>query len=77
MGWTTVVRFPAGAGIFSFQHRIHTGSGAHPYSYPVGTGSLSPGVKWQGLEADHSSCLFDAEVGAVTLLFQTSSWRGD
>jgi hypothetical protein len=31
-----------------------TGSGAHPASYPMGTGALSPGVKWPGREADHS-----------------------
>jgi hypothetical protein len=32
---------------------VKTGSGAHP-AYPMGTGTLSPGVKRQGLEADHS-----------------------
>jgi hypothetical protein len=31
------VRFPAGAGNFS-QHRVENGSGAHPASYPMGTG---------------------------------------
>jgi hypothetical protein len=31
----------------------HTGSGAHPASYPVGTGVFSPEVKWLGHEADH------------------------
>jgi hypothetical protein len=30
------------------------GSGAHPASYPVGTGALSPGIKRPGREADHS-----------------------
>jgi len=32
---------------FSFQHHVHTGSGAHPLSYAVGTGR-----SWR--EADHS-----------------------
>jgi hypothetical protein len=30
-------RFPARAGNFSFHHRIESGSGAHPASYPMGT----------------------------------------
>jgi hypothetical protein len=30
------VRFPAGAGNFSLHHRVKTGSGAHPSSYPMG-----------------------------------------
>jgi len=38
MGWTTRVRFPVGVGIFSLRHRVQTGSGAHPASYPIGTG---------------------------------------
>jgi hypothetical protein len=47
------VRFPAGAGNFSL-HRVQNGSGAHPASYPMGTGSSFPGVKRPGREADHS-----------------------
>jgi hypothetical protein len=40
---------------FSPHHRVQTGSGAHPASYPIGTrGSLSLGVKRPGREADHS-----------------------
>jgi hypothetical protein len=32
------VRFPAGEGRnFSLRHRVQTGSGAHPASYPMGT----------------------------------------
>jgi len=34
------VRFPAGAGNFSLQHRVQDGSEAHPVSYPVGTRGL-------------------------------------
>jgi hypothetical protein len=41
---------------FSLLHIILTGSGAHPASYPMGTGGggLSPEVKRQGREPDHS-----------------------
>jgi hypothetical protein len=42
------VRFPAGAGNFSLQHRIQTGSGAHLPSYPVGTEGPFPGGKAAG-----------------------------
>jgi hypothetical protein len=44
----TVVRVPAGAGNFSLHHRVQTGSGAHPASYPVGTRGFSPGSKAAG-----------------------------
>jgi hypothetical protein len=37
------VRFPAGAGNFSLQHRIQTGSEAHLASYPMGTRGSFPG----------------------------------
>jgi hypothetical protein len=33
------VRFPTGERDFSLLHSVHTGSGAHPVSYIVGTGS--------------------------------------
>jgi hypothetical protein len=49
------VRFPARAGNFSLHHRVQTGSGTHPASYPMGTRGLYLGVKWPGREADHSS----------------------
>jgi hypothetical protein len=40
---------------FSPLHVVHTGSGAHPASCPMGPGGgLSPGVKRPLLEADHS-----------------------
>jgi hypothetical protein len=39
---------------FSLIHVIQTGSGAHPASYPMGTGALPPGVKRPKREADHS-----------------------
>jgi hypothetical protein len=39
---------------FALLHVVQTGCGAHPTSYPMGTGTLSPGVKRQGREADYS-----------------------
>jgi hypothetical protein len=42
------VRFPAGAGNFSLHHRVQNGSGAHPSSYPMGTGGSFPGDKAAG-----------------------------
>jgi hypothetical protein len=42
------VRFPAGAGNFSLRHRVQNGSGAHPASYPRGTGGSFPGGKAVG-----------------------------
>jgi hypothetical protein len=54
-GWS-VVRVPAGTGNFSLHHRVHTGSGAHPASYPMGNRGSFPGegVKRLEHEADHS-----------------------
>jgi hypothetical protein len=49
------VRFPAGAENFSLHHRVQTGCGTHPASYPMGTrGSVFPGVKRPVREANHS-----------------------
>jgi hypothetical protein len=42
------VRLPAGAGNFSLHHRVQNGSGAHPTSYPMGTGGSFPGGKTAG-----------------------------
>jgi hypothetical protein len=42
-----------GQGYFSLRHRIQTGSGAHPVSYPVGTRNYFRGVKLPGREADN------------------------
>jgi hypothetical protein len=39
---------------FSLLHVVQTGSGAHPASYPMGTGGDFPWGKWPGREADHS-----------------------
>jgi hypothetical protein len=38
----------------NFLHVFQTGCGAHPVSYSMGIGGSFPGVKRQGLEADHS-----------------------
>jgi hypothetical protein len=38
----------------NFPLTVQTGCGAHPASYPTGTGALSLGVKHQGLQAYHS-----------------------
>jgi hypothetical protein len=49
------VRPPAGAEDFPSNLCVQTGSGAHPASSPVGTGSPFPGGKARpGRDADHS-----------------------
>jgi hypothetical protein len=47
-GWTTGVRFPAGARVFPLRHRVQIGSGTNPASYPMGTGGSLPGNKEAG-----------------------------
>jgi hypothetical protein len=42
------VRFPAGTGNVSLHHRVQTGSGTHPASYPMGTGGSFHGGKAAG-----------------------------
>jgi hypothetical protein len=46
--WGSWVRFPARVGNFSVHHRVHTGSGAYPDSYPMDTRGSFPGVKAAG-----------------------------
>jgi hypothetical protein len=54
-GWATGVIFPAGAGILFVRHRVQTGSGAHPASYPLCIrGSNSGWVMWPGRDANQS-----------------------
>jgi hypothetical protein len=48
------VQVPTGAGDFSLLHRVQTGSGAHPASYPTGTEGSFRGVRRTGREADQS-----------------------
>jgi hypothetical protein len=47
VGWSEV-RVPPGAGNFSLHHRVHTGSGVYPASYPMGTRDSFPGGKAAG-----------------------------
>jgi hypothetical protein len=73
------IRFSAGAGNFSFHHRVQNGSGAHPASYPMGTKGSFPGVKRPGREADHSPTS-SVEVKEWMELYlhspNTPSWHG-
>jgi hypothetical protein len=49
------VRSPTGAEDFPSSPCVQTGSGAHPASYPMGTGCHFPGGKARpGRDADHS-----------------------
>jgi len=45
------LRFPVGTVNFSLHHRVQTDSEAHPASYEVGTGGISPAVKRPTREA--------------------------
>jgi hypothetical protein len=44
-GWTIGVRSPTEAADISSSFCVQTGSGAHPASYPMGTGGPFPGGK--------------------------------
>jgi hypothetical protein len=73
-GWTAGVRISAGASFFSL-HNVQTGREAHPASFPMSTGDLSPGIKRPGREAGHSPPS-SAEVtngGAIPALLRMSS----
>jgi len=37
-------------GNFFLRHRLQIGSGAHPATYSMGTGSLIPGMKWRDVK---------------------------
>jgi hypothetical protein len=58
---------------FSLLHVVQTGSGVHPTSYKMGTGSSFPGVKRQGREADHSPAT-SAEVKKMWIYTSTPSY---
>jgi hypothetical protein len=47
------VPVPVGSRTFLL-HVVQTGSGAHPASYPMGTGGSFPGVKRPGNETEHT-----------------------
>jgi hypothetical protein len=61
----------------SLLHTIQTCFGAHPSSYPVGTGVLFLGIKWSGDEADHSppSSVEVKNVWIQTSTPHMSSWH--
>jgi hypothetical protein len=44
----SMVLIPAGTGNFSFHHRIQSGCGARPASYPMGTRGSFPGDRPAG-----------------------------
>jgi hypothetical protein len=69
------VRVAVRARFFS-SHVVQTFSGAHPVSYPMGTGDLSPRVKRPGREADHSPPIVPRPriCGSIPSLLRTSSW---
>jgi hypothetical protein len=73
------VQFLAGGRDYSLLHRVHTGSGAYPTSYLIGTrggGAISLGVKWPRRKFDHSPP-YSAKVkngGAIPPLPYTSTW---
>jgi len=63
---------------FSLQHRVQTGCGAHPASYPMVPGALSLGVKRPGHDAHHSlpSSSEVENAWSYTSTPTTSSWCG-
>jgi hypothetical protein len=67
----SMVRFPTGAGNFSFHNRVQNGSGARPASYPWVLGAICLAVKRPGREADHSLPL-SAEVNNAWSYTSTS-----
>jgi hypothetical protein len=73
------VRVSAGAGNFSLHHRVQTGSGIHPPSYPMGTRGSFPGVKRPWRESLHSPpCSADVtKAWCYTSTPNTPLWRGD
>jgi hypothetical protein len=44
-----------GEGLFSLPRCVHTASGNHRSSYPMGTEGFFPEVNWPERDADHSS----------------------
>jgi hypothetical protein len=60
-------------GYFSPGHRVQTGSGSHPPSYPM---ALSLGVKWPRREADHlPTSTTDVKSGASLTEYAFMAWR--
>jgi hypothetical protein len=63
---------------FSLHHRVQTGSGAHPASYPTGTRGLSLGYSGRGMNlTTHFHLVPKSRMRGVTSpLPNTHSWRG-
>jgi hypothetical protein len=73
------VRFPPGAGNFSFHRQVQNGSWAHPASYPMGTRCSFPGGKAAGAWSwplTSISCRGQEWVELYLYYSNTSSWRG-
>jgi hypothetical protein len=78
-GWTTEeLEFESRWGQYSLLHVVQNACGAHPTSYPVGTGPLSPGIKRQGREADiwNPSCAHAKNASVFTSTRRDSSYCG-
>jgi len=60
-------------GKFSLRHRVQTGSGVRPTSYPMGNGGSFHGGKATGREANHSSPSV-AEVNNAWSYTPTTKW---
>jgi hypothetical protein len=61
------VLFPAKARNSSLLHSVHTGSGAHPATYIMGTERSSTGGIRPGREADHSPPSSDVKNGTAII----------
>jgi hypothetical protein len=48
-------RIPTGGRVVSLVRNVQPGCEAHPPSYSMGVGAISPGVKRPRRQADHSS----------------------
>jgi hypothetical protein len=53
----------------SLHHRIQTGSGAHPASYPMAIKGSFPGVKRPGRETDHSLLYLHSPIHPLGVVF--------
>jgi len=78
MGWV-IGGYSFGRGWkYSLHHRVHTGSGAYPASYSLGTRDTFLAVKRPGRESDHSPPSSAEVKECVELYFQcpnTPSWH--
>jgi hypothetical protein len=73
-GWTTRVRFPAGASYFYPIHSVQARSRAHPPSYTMGTGGSFSWIKLPRRYADHSHLMSRAEWWSYTSTPLLMAW---